>query len=212
MKKAREDLCNKRDTHKNNLSNAKKELAKFTKARKKSEKSLFTRVDEIFQSIGADRSAYHDREFNGVNTRQIMEKSLELFGKDGKDGEVRALLHKNDIHKVGKGIDDVCDDVGLALNLWDDVFSAVHKVDPSEADCEEAGKKVKHAMAQLRRMGISITPKAHGMEMHCIKQMRDIPGGIGKLVEHWVERYHQDGFRYDLAYCRAGSLENQAKI
>merc|ERR1711862_652353 len=31
-------------------------------------------------------------------------------------------------------------------------------------------------------------------------------------IEHWVEQYHQVGRRYDLSYCRAGSLEKQAKL
>ncbi len=182
----------------------------FTKARKKSEKSLYSQVDELFKKIGADRAAYHDGMFNGINMRTIMEHSEELFGKNGCNGSVRDVLHKSDIHQVGKKIDDVCDNVGLALRLWDAAFSAVHKVDPDNSDCDEAQKLIDLAVAQLRRMDISITPKAHGMEKHCVSQMRSVKGGIGKLVEHWVERYHQDGFRYDLAYCRAGSLSNQA--
>lgn len=52
----------------------------------------------------------------------------------------------------------------------------------------------------------------HGMESHVVSQMRNIPGGIAKLVEHWVEQYHQIGHRYDLSYCRAGLLNNQASI
>jgi len=42
--------------------------------------------------------------------------------------------------------------------------------------------------------------------------MRTIPGGIGKLMEHWIEQYHQTGFRFDLAYCHVGSLVGQAAI
>ena len=32
-------------------------------------------------------------------------------------------------------------------------------------------------------------------------------GGIARLIEYWAEQYHQVGHRYDLSYCRAGSLE-----
>ena len=44
---------------------------------------------------------------------------------------------------------------------------------------------------------MSITPKAHGMEDHVVNQMRRIRGGIMRMIEHWVERYHQIGYKYD---------------
>jgi hypothetical protein len=50
------------------------------------------------------------------------------------------------------------------------------------------------------------------MECHVVDQMRNILGGIGKLMEHWMEQYHQIGYRFDMAYCRAGSLKGQADI
>ena len=42
--------------------------------------------------------------------------------------------------------------------------------------------------------------------------MQTIPGGIGKLMEHWIKQYHQTGHMFDLAYCRMGSLSGQAAI
>ena len=48
-----------------------------------------------------------------------MEKYRELFSSKGNGGKVRELLHKHDIHHVGAAIDNVCDDVGLVLNLRD---------------------------------------------------------------------------------------------
>ena len=53
------------------------------------------------------------------------------------------------------------------------------------------------AVALSQEMKLSITPKQHGMEKHVVNQMRSIQGGIGLLVEHWVEKYHQVGFKYD---------------
>ena len=67
-------------------------------------------------------------------------------------------------------------------------------------------------MAHIRDMGVSITPKMHGMEKHVVKQMLATPGGIGRLVEHWIEHYHQVGYRFDVAYDRVGSTEVSAKI
>ena len=50
------------------------------------------------------------------------------------------------------------------------------------------------------------------MEKHVVTQMQSIPGGIGKLMEHWIEQYHQIGHRLDMAYCHVGSLTGQAAI
>ena len=52
-------------------------------------------------------------------------------------------------------------------------------------------------MAQMTQIGMSITPKANGMEDHVVNQMRPTRGGISRMVEHWVERYHQVGYKYD---------------
>ena len=61
-------------------------------------------------------------------------------------------------------------------------------------------------------MGFSVTPKMHGMESHVVRQMGTIPGGIGKLMEHWIEQYYQTSFRFDQAYCCIGTLVGQAAI
>ena len=39
-----------------------------------------------------------------------------------------------------------------------------------------------------------------------------VEGGIAKLIEHWVEQYHQVGCCYDLSYCWLGLLKKQAEI
>ena len=88
----------------------------------------------------------------------------------------------------------------------------IHKVDPDPDFCDVTQKMIDRAMALHRKMGLSVTPKAHGMEHHAVPQMRRVQGGIGKLMENWVEHYHQVGYRYDVSFCRAGSLQNQAGI
>ena len=45
-----------------------------------------------------------------------------------------------------------------------------------------------------------------------LRQMPFIDGGIARLIEHWVEQFHQVGRRYNLSYCRAGSLEKQEEF
>lgn len=61
-------------------------------------------------------------------------------------------------------------------------------------------------------MGISVTLNMYGMEKHIVLQIQTKPGGIGRLMEHWMEQYHQIGYRFDLAYCHIGKLEGKAAI
>ena len=145
-----------------------------------------------------------------MDLRKIMNNAEALFGRE--NGTVRTfLLEKSPDDEVKRETNLVCDDVCLSLKLWDGAFLRIHKVDPDPDWCDKTQEIIDRAMALHRRMGLSVTPKAHGMEHHVVPQMRRIPGGIGKLMENWVEQYHQDGYRYDVSYCRAGLLWNRRR-
>ncbi len=91
-----------------------------------------------------------------------------------------------------------CHDVGLALKLKDATLSGIHAPDISPDHCNKTQETIDSAILQMRRMSISVTPKMHGMEKHIVMQMQSIPSGIGRLMEHWIEQYHQIGYRFDL--------------
>lgn len=211
------ELVNTRDDFKNQIQilgnsirDMKKKLEPFTKNRKIAEESVYTAVDRIFQKYGANRAHYFGRAFEGVDIRKIMASSDDLFGVGGTIRE-KLLLHARDADVEAK-VNKICDDVGLSLKLWDGAFSDIHIQDPSPDHCTNTQDRIHKAMNHMREMGISITPKMHGMEQHVVSQMRNIPGGIRKLMEHWIEQYHQIGYRFDVAYCRVGSLKGQAAI
>ena len=192
------------------LKEANDKLDKFTKTRHIGEDSLYTSVDKIFQKFGANRAHYFGRKFEGVDIRKIMTSSDQLFGVDG---EIRSkLLQKESRPEVVEKINETCHNIGLALKLWDAAFSAIHAHNPTPEHCNKTQEIIDRAMFQMRKMGFSVTPKMHGMEHHVVTQMRNIPGGLGRLMEHWIEQYHQIGYRLDLAYCRVGSLVGQAAI
>ncbi len=203
--KTLKSACDVFDT---DISALKEKLRECTKARRTQEDSYYTGVDRIFQDEGANRAAHFGRKFNGVNLRTIMDKADHLFGTTGK---IRVYLIEKAPAKVDM-INAKCDDIAMALGLWDSAFSKLRTVDPTSEDCDSAQKLIDTAVAQLRKMGISITPKVHGTQYHAVHQMRTIPGGIAKLGEDWIEKYHQDGFRYDFCFSRVGDLEKQAVI
>ena len=154
----------------------------LTKSRRSGEESVYTAVDKIFQSIGANRAHYFGRAFEGVDIRKIMGKSDDLFGVGGM---IRQKLLVNVVDSEKEVIvNKTCDDVGLAFKLWDGVFSAIHSSNPTIQHCIDTQERIDKAMIQIRYMGYSVTQKMHGMETHIVTQMRSIAGGIGKLMEH----------------------------
>jgi hypothetical protein len=80
------------------LKDAKSKLDMYSKDRRNGEESLYTSVDRIFQSIGANRAHYFGRAFEGVDIRKIMAKSDELFGVVGT---IRLKLLE---HAINSGI------------------------------------------------------------------------------------------------------------
>jgi hypothetical protein len=130
--------------------------------------------------------------------KKITEKSDDLFGVGGV---LQQKLLENTLNTDKEVlVSKIFDNVGLAFKLWDGAFSAIHLSNPTIEHCIETQEQIDKAMVCIRSMGYSITQQMHGMESHVTTQMRTIQGVIGKLMKHWIEQYHQTGFRFDLAY------------
>ena len=65
------------------------------------------------------------------------------------------------------------DNVAPYLSLWDAAFVAIYVIDQW------------------------VQPKVRGMEHHVVNQIQIIQGGMMEILEHWVEQYHQMGYKYD---------------
>ncbi len=194
------------------LKDASSRFDSLTKSRRNGEDSVYTEVDRIFvQLIGANRAHFFGCAFEGVDIKKIMAKSDDLFGVGGTLQQQKLFQHTSNPDKVVI-VNKVLDDVGLAFKLWDGAFSAIHSPNSTVEHCTVTQTRIDNATVYIRGMGFSVTPKMHGMESHVVRQMRTTPGGIGMLMEHWIEQYHQIGFRFDQAYCRVGSLVGQAAI
>ena len=163
-------------------------------AQKTQEDSMYSAVDAILMKYNIKRSAYHSGQINGVGIKRLMDNAESIMD------EIKNLMlsrRQQDCVKTVEDITTFCTDARLFFGLWDNAFAAVHNPDPDLADCDGAQRTICLVMAQIRQMGMSITPKAHGMEDHVVNQMRHTRGGVSRMIEHWVERYHQVGYRYD---------------
>ena len=204
--KALNMVCSK---YENEVKRLKKELAEapakltaYRKGRKLAESSLYNRCEDVLKEHGIDRSRYHGGSFNGVNIIKIMQKHTLV-------DELETILLESG-RETEQKVKKLCADVKTSLRAWDSIFSDIHRSNPSEDFCDKLQSDIDAAMAQWRVMGLSVTPKLHGLECHVVQQMRSF-GGIVELLEYWVEQEHQIGNRKDINW-RNRTFESQGKL
>ena len=209
LMEVRKSFVHRVDSASKQLRACRAEVKQFRSDRKLEEGSLYSKVDRILEKYGIVRSAYHSGQINGVGIKLLMDNAGSIMAE--VEQIMLDMLPSNESPTAEK-VKKTCTALKHFFILWDDSFSAVHKADPTEQDCLDAQEKIDRAMKQMRSMGMAVTPKAHGMEDHVVNQMRSTPGGIVRMIEHWVERYHQVGFRYDDKWQNLKGEERKAKV
>ena len=129
------------------LKDAKSKLDLFTKDRRGGEELFYTSIHRIFQSIGANRAHYFGRVFEGVDIRKILAKSDDLFGVDGEI-RLKLLEHVTNSGKAEK-VHQTCNNICLALKLWDGAFSDIHTPNPSVEHCQLTQNRIDQVMAHI---------------------------------------------------------------
>ncbi|KAL7548721.1 hypothetical protein ACHAWF_011993 [Thalassiosira exigua] len=191
------------------ITENKKAVEKFRVNRKSDDVSLYCDIDDILKRYGIHRSAYHGGQINGIGIKLLMDNAAGIMA------EIKTLFISKltvDSRAGADKIEKFCSDMTRYFTLWDDAFSMMHTVDPVEEDFVKTQATIDLAMECMRNLGMSITPKAHGAEAHVVNQMRTTPGGISMMIEHWVERYHQVGFKYDDQWRLLKSEERKATL
>ena len=95
--------------------------------------------------------------------KKIMAKSDNLFGVGGVLRQKLLALTSNSDKDVI--IKKVCEDVGIAFKRWDGVFPAIHFPNLTVEHCMETQEQIVKAMAHIRSMGFSVTPKCMGWKV-----------------------------------------------
>jgi len=187
-----------------------KRLKNFKKMRRSAEDSIYTGIDKILKKYGINRAAYHGGDLNGGGVLMLMEYSTEIMK------EIGAYLVESKSEKSRYSDDEIlclCDSYAHLLTVWDGALSESQAVDSDESNYKMAGEFIKKGVSIIREMDLmSVTPKVHGMEDHVVNQMRKTEGGIGELGEHWVELYHQTGYRYDVSLRAMKDEKKKAQV
>ena len=191
MKEHRKDLAKAVDQFGKQETKLKKKLEEHRKARTKLDCSIESLIEDVFKKRRAQRQAYHGGDFNGVDIRRIMADAEKIFDEIG---EILVRNAKREKDCTGRQIRDKCKEYGKLTTLLDGAFSMLRLTDASDDDCNKAAQYISKAMTLWRKLGFSVTPKAHILEDHAVKQMRRL-GGLGDYLEDFIELSHQSGKR-----------------
>jgi hypothetical protein len=76
-----------------------------------------------------------------------MAKSGDLFGVAG---EIRLKLLEHVINSgIAEKVHKTCDDIFLALKLWDGAFSEIHTPNPAVEHCQSTPNRIDQVMAHI---------------------------------------------------------------
>ena len=137
-------------------------------------------------------------------------KNADAFMEDVKEYLCTELSEESSLTE--EDVVSLCNDCAEYMKLWDAAFSAVHEHDPNEEHCIYTQQAIDAAMSKHRELEFPVTHKTHCMEKHVVGQMRRVKGGIARMIEHWVEHYHQIGYRYDMKWRNQKSELRKANI
>ena len=181
----------------------------FKKARKRSDNSVSTGIDKILTRHGVNRAAYHGGDLQGKDVIKMMEESTPIMIE-----VCELFLSSMDEEKCQLSRDQIieyCNEFAQTLRIWDAVFACCQRSNPQSSDIEELGRLTEFGMKKVRELQMSVTPKLHGTEKHLKQQVRDIPL-FRKVFEYWMEKYHQDGVKFDIMHRHSKSMEELARM
>ena len=183
-------------------------LENYKTNRKTQEESIVSGIDKVLQSYNIQRGAYHGGALQGTGVIKMMDHANSICIQVDE-----LMIRKRDPQSCKQSEDEInaqCKKWGDALTVWDEVFRICQTKDPTEEDCTRAEQVIRIAMKYIRGFELSITPKIHGIETHVVAQMRTIPGGIVRLMEYWMEHYHQTGSNFDNKHKHTKSMKTLA--
>ena len=171
------------------LKTLKEKIKSFKSDRKRSGDGIETKIFNVLKSAyGVKIQAYHGGSLTGKDIQKVMQSSGEIFSifasilKENK---------KDDCKLTNAEIEELCSQFGSACVLWDGAFSYASTIDPDEEDIAWYRRYVTAAVHSHVAISCNVTPKVHLMWKHVAVNMRNIPGGLGKKREDWVEHLHQ---------------------
>lgn len=173
--------------------------------------SIFNKCEAILKTYRISRAAYHGGKFTGTDIIKMMNNAVEIFD-EMKQVMLTEGRAKDGTDKDKEIITEFCTNTRDGLQLWNDIFARMSnlKADMNDEYCNETQKRIDAAMAFMRKLEFSITPKLHAVECHVVYQMRTVEG-FPYMLEQWIEQYHQKGHKMDTQW-HGQTWEHQSRL
>ena len=108
-------------------------------------------------------------------------------------------------------ITTLCMKVVDVMRSWNKFFSLLQQKAPTEADRAIADEIAQTAVSKHVDLVKNATPKVHIAGVHAVDQyLRVCPGLVRLLIEHWVERNHQEGYKIEQQFRHEPKIERKA--
>jgi len=201
-------LCNVRDSMKKEKKKKKEKLEAYRRERKIDPKSVHNDIERLATENGLDRGAAFGGKYNGKVARKVMEDPSPIYL-----GVRDILKERKAPHITDQYIDDLCTKMVDVMSSWNEFFSILQKETPTEEDRSKVDAVAKKAVDKHIALVGNITPKVHIAEDHAVDQyLRVRPGLVRLLIEHWVERNHQDGHRIEQQFKNERNIGRKAEF
>jgi hypothetical protein len=166
------------------LATKRKEYKTVTGDGKELLKEEIKGIEDEFQSHGGD--------LQGNSARTVMENSDALF--DELEKTITDLMD-DECELTQQDILNTMKEYRRMFTLLGSAFSLLRQILPSNSDLQTLEKTIDEADKVWKKLGISCTPKAHGLfDGHTLEQHTRLRG-IGDKGEDFVEKGHQLGLR-----------------
>jgi len=198
-------------TFKAAIKSAKDEWKKVRDEKKLDKTSIFNKCEAILKNYRISRAAYHGGKFTGTDIIKMMNNAVEIFD-EMKQVMLTEGRVKDGTDKDKEIITEFCTNTRDGLQLWNDIFARMSnlKADMNDEYCNKTQKRIDAAMAFMRKLEFSITPKLHAVECHVVYQMRTVEG-FPYMLEQWIEQYHQKGHKMDTQW-HGQTWEHQSRL
>lgn len=198
-------ITSARDVLKTKKKAVAKELLDYHSVLKKDKRSIFGVIDQHWARNGKSRGAYHGGTWNGIDARDCMKDPEKYYGS-----MLKTLLSWKDPSKSDDDVIATIEDVKDLLGKWHKGFHLLRTPKRRKGMKTELRELIAEAIAKHRQVGLSVTPKAHLMEDHVVKQFWDLPFPFFYFIEEFVERNHQEGKKNDETVKRVKNADSRA--
>ena len=203
------DVTKPRDNAVSKKKDIKVKLDAYRLERKYDATSAHNQIEDHWKSNGLDRGKAFGGKFDGTDARQIMNDPGKSF-----DDKIEQIMIRSKRPTVeDEFIIDLCHRVTLLMGHWNKFFSLLQQENPTERDRETVRQVTDTAVNAHVALLRNKTPKVHVAEEHAVAQyMRLRPGMMRLLMEHWVEKNHQDSAKIEHNFKRVPNLQSRANF